>query len=29
MNAIDSVKQRMKRDSDFHRMVESLLNSIH
>ncbi len=29
MNAIDSVKQRMKRDPDFHRMVESLLNSIH
>ena len=29
MNAIDSVKQRMKRDPEFHRMVESLLNSIH
>ena len=29
MNAIDSVKQRMKRDPEFHRMVHSLLNSIH
>jgi chromosomal replication initiator protein len=29
MNAIDSVKQRMKRDPEFHKMVHSLLNSIH
>ena len=29
MNAIDSVKQRMKRDPEFHKMIESLLNSIH
>jgi chromosomal replication initiator protein len=29
MNAIESVKQRMKRDPEFHRMVHSLLNSIH
>ena len=28
MNAIDSVKQRMGRDQDFHRTVHSLLNSI-
>lgn len=29
MNAIDSVRERMKRDSEFHRMVQALLNSIH
>ncbi|MBK9797421.1 MAG: chromosomal replication initiator protein DnaA [Holophagaceae bacterium] len=29
MNAIDSVRDRMKRDPDFHRMVQALLNSIH
>jgi len=29
MNAIDSVRERMKRDPDFHRMVQALLNSIH
>ena len=29
MNAIDSVRQRMKRDPEFHRMVQALLNSIH
>lgn len=29
MNAIDSVRDRMKRDSEFHRMVLALLNSIH
>jgi chromosomal replication initiator protein len=29
MNAIDSVRDRMKRDSEFHRMVQALLNSIH
>lgn len=29
MNAIDSVKQRMGRDQEFHRMVQALLNSIH
>jgi chromosomal replication initiator protein len=29
MNAIESVRQRMKRDPEFHRMVEALLNSIH
>ena len=29
MNAIDSVKQRMTRDQEFHRMVQALLNSIH
>ncbi len=29
MNAIDSVKQRMGRDPEFHRMVQALLNSIH
>jgi chromosomal replication initiator protein len=29
MNAIDSVKQRMKRDQEFHRIVQALLNSIH
>lgn len=28
MNAIDSVKLRMKRDQEFHRMVQALLNSI-
>lgn len=29
MNAIESVRDRMKRDPDFHRMVQALLNSIH
>jgi chromosomal replication initiator protein len=29
MNAIDSVRERMKRDPEFHRMVQALLNSIH
>jgi len=29
MNAIDSVRDRMKRDPEFHRMVQALLNSIH
>ncbi|MDE3032376.1 MAG: chromosomal replication initiator protein DnaA [Acidobacteriota bacterium] len=29
MNAIDSVKLRMRRDQEFHRMVQALLNSIH
>ncbi|HEX9082931.1 MAG TPA: chromosomal replication initiator protein DnaA [Holophagaceae bacterium] len=29
MNAIDSVKQRMRKDQEFHRMVQALLNSIH
>lgn len=29
MNAIDSVKVRMKRDQDFHKTVHALLNSIH
>jgi len=29
MNAIDSVRDRMKRDSEFHKMVQALLNSIH
>ncbi len=29
MNAIDSVRDRMKRDAEFHRMVQALLNSIH
>lgn len=28
MNAIDSVKARMKKDEEFHRMVQALLNSI-
>ena len=28
MNAIDSVRERMKRDPEFHRMVQALLNSI-
>ena len=28
MNAIESVKTRMKKDGDFHRTVHSLLNSI-
>jgi len=29
MNAVDSVRDRMKRDPEFHRMVQALLNSIH
>jgi chromosomal replication initiator protein len=29
MNAIDSVRERMRKDPDFHKKVESLLNSIH
>lgn len=29
MNAVDSVRERMKRDPEFHRMVQALLNSIH
>jgi chromosomal replication initiator protein len=29
MNAIDSVRDRMKRDPEFHRLVQALLNSIH
>ena len=29
MNATDSVRDRMKRDPEFHRMVQALLNSIH
>lgn len=29
MNAIESVRERMRKDQDFHRKVESLLNSIH
>jgi chromosomal replication initiator protein len=29
MNAIDSVRDRMKRDPEFHRVVQALLNSIH
>ncbi len=29
MNAIGSVRERMKRDPEFHRMVQALLNSIH
>ena len=29
MNAVESVRERMKRDPEFHRMVEALLNSIH
>lgn len=29
MNAVDSVRDRMKRDSEFHRLVQALLNSIH
>jgi len=29
MNAIESVKQRMGKDPDFHKTVHSLLNSIH
>lgn len=29
MNAIESVKQRMTKDPDFHKTVHSLLNSIH
>ena len=28
MNAIDSVKARMHKDSDFHKVLQSLLNSI-
>jgi len=28
MNAIDSVKNRMQKDQDFHKQVHSLLNSI-
>ena len=29
MNAVDSVRERMKRDPEFHRLVQALLNSIH
>ncbi len=29
MNAVDSVRDRMKRDPEFHRMIQALLNSIH
>ncbi|HJW73655.1 MAG TPA: chromosomal replication initiator protein DnaA [Geothrix sp.] len=29
MNAIESVRDRMKRDPEFHRIVQALLNSIH
>jgi chromosomal replication initiator protein len=28
MNAIESVKNRMQKDADFHKLVHSLLNSI-
>jgi len=28
MNAINSVKNRMQKDGDFHKLVHSLLNSI-
>jgi chromosomal replication initiator protein len=29
MNAIESIRDRMKRDPEFHRIVQALLNSIH
>jgi chromosomal replication initiator protein len=29
MNAIDSVKQRMKKDNDFHKLIHALLNTVY